>query len=185
MANGPDGLTISDSRSRISGAVAPPSGIRLPATSAHGKKDLNGRGQSGLPRPEYDTDQEWHLRNMRYGDGWAYDFTQSHYKRGKPTYTDPEDDRTTDSSLPIGSTSKTYDPRKDGRFWQRNDSGQDWSCYSSSSQQWRPRLRHERDFSSAAGDTSDASQTVHRLGRIHEADGDAMSASSNRTGRGC
>ena len=30
---------------------------------------------------EYDTDQEWHLRSMRYGDGWAYDSTQSHYKR--------------------------------------------------------------------------------------------------------
>ena len=39
---------------------------------------------------------------MRYGDGWAYDSTQSHYKRAKPTYTDPEDDRTTDSSLPMG-----------------------------------------------------------------------------------
>ena len=63
---------------------------------------------------EYDTDQEWQLRSMRYGDGWAYDSTQSHYKRAKPTHTDPEDDRTTDSSLPLGSTSKTYDPRKDG-----------------------------------------------------------------------
>ena len=51
---------------------------------------------------EHDTDQEWHLRSMRYGDGWAYDSTQSHYKRAKPTYTDPEDDRTTDSSLPLG-----------------------------------------------------------------------------------
>ena len=49
---------------------------------------------------------------MRYGDGWAYGSTQSHYKRAKPTCTDPEDDRTTDSSLPIGSTSKTYDPRQ-------------------------------------------------------------------------
>ena len=50
----------------------------------------------------YDTDQEWHLRNMQYGDGWAYDSTQSHYKRAKPTYTDPEDDKMTDSSLPKG-----------------------------------------------------------------------------------
>ena len=33
-------------------------------------------------------------------------------KRAKPTYTDPEDDRMTDSSLPIGSTSKTYDPER-------------------------------------------------------------------------
>ena len=51
---------------------------------------------------EYDTDQEWHLRSMRYGDGWAYDSTQSHYRRAKPTHTDPEDDRTTDPSLPLG-----------------------------------------------------------------------------------
>ena len=71
-----------------------------------------------LKGSEYDTDQEWQLRNMRYGDGWAYDSTQSHCKRAKPTYTDPEDDRMTDSSLPMGSTSKTYDPRKDGNFWQ-------------------------------------------------------------------
>ena len=49
-----------------------------------------------LKGSEYDTDQEWHLRNMRYGDGWAYDSTQSHYKRAKPTYTDPADDRATD-----------------------------------------------------------------------------------------
>ena len=26
-----------------------------------------------LGGPEYDTDQEWQLRSMRYGDGWAYD----------------------------------------------------------------------------------------------------------------
>ena len=49
--------------------------------------------------------------------------------------TDPEDDRMTDSSLPIGSTSKTYDPEKDGSFWQRGDRGQSWSCSSSSSGQ--------------------------------------------------
>ena len=132
--------------------------------------------RSTLKGPACDTDQEWHLRNMRYGDGWAYDSTQSHYKIAKPTHTDPEDDRTTDSSLSMGSTSKTYDPRKDGSFWQRRDSGQSWSPYSTSSGQWKPRLRHERDFSSAAGDTSDASQTVHRLGSIHETEGDAMKA---------
>ena len=128
-----------------------------------------------LTGSEYDTDQEWHLRSMRYDDGWAYDSTQSHCKRAKPTYTDPEDDRTTDSSLPIRSTSKTYDPRK------RKDGGQDWSHSSSSSGQWRPRLRHEKNFSSAAGDTSDASNAVHRLGSIHETDGDAVKASSDRT----
>ena len=118
---------------------------------------------------------------MRYGDGWAYDSTQSHTKRAKPTYTDPEDDRMTDSSLPMGSTSKTYDPKKDGNFWQRKDSGQDWSHSSSSSGQLRPRLRHEKDFSSVAGDTSDASNAVHHLGSIHESEGDAMKAYSDRT----
>ena len=61
---------------------------------------------------EYDTDQEWQLRSMRYGDGWAYDSTHGHYKRAKPTQTDPEDDRIADPSLPMGSKSKTYDPRK-------------------------------------------------------------------------
>ena len=45
-----------------------------------------------LKGSDYETDQEWHSRNMRYGDGWAYDSTQSHYKRAKPTYTEPEDD---------------------------------------------------------------------------------------------
>ena len=129
-----------------------------------------------LKGSEYDTDQEWHLRNMRYGDGWAYDSTQSHYKRAKPTCTDPEDDKVTDLSLPMGSTSKTYDPRKDGSFWQRKDGSQDWSHSSPSTGQWRPRLRHEKNFSSAAGDTSDASSAVHRLGSIREADGDAMKA---------
>ena len=132
---------------------------------------------------EYDTDQEWHLRSMRYGDGWAYDSTQSHYKRAKPTHTDPEDDRKTDSSLPLGSTSKTYDPKKDGSFWQRKDSGQDWSHSSSSSGHWKPRLRHERYFSSAAGDTSEASTAVHRLGSTHETEGDAVKASSERADR--
>ena len=131
-----------------------------------------------LKGSEYETDQEWQLRNMRYGDGWAYDSTQSHCKRAKPTYTDPEDDRMTDSSLPIGSTSKTYDPKKDGNFWQRGDSGQDWSHSSSSSGQWRPRLWHEKNISSGAGDTSDASNAVHHLGSIHEGDGDAVRASS-------
>ena len=105
---------------------------------------------------EYDTDQEWQLRGMRYGDGWAHDSTHSHYKRAKPTYTDPEHDRIADPSLPLGSTSKTYDPRKDGNFWKRKDSGQDWSHSSSSPGHWRPRLRHEKYFSSAAGDTFEA-----------------------------
>ena len=132
---------------------------------------------------EYDTDPEWQLRSMRYGDGWAYDFTHSHYKRAKPTQTDPEDDRTADPSLPMGSTSKTYDPRKGGSFWKRKDSGQEWSHSSSSSGYWRPRLRHEKYFSSAAGDTSEASIAANHLGSIHEAEGDAMKSSSEKADR--
>ena len=108
---------------------------------------------------------------MRYGDGWAYDSTHSHYKRAKPTQTDPEDDSIADPSLPMGSTSKTYDPRKDGSFWTRKDSGQEWSHSPSSSGYWRPKLRHEKYFSSAAGDTSEASIAANRLGSIHEAHG--------------
>ena len=127
---------------------------------------------------EYESDGDWQLQNMCYGEGWACDPTQSHSKRAKPTYTDTEDDRMTDSSLPIGSTSKTYDPEKDGSFWQRGDRGQNWLYTSSSSGQWRPRLRHERDILSAAGDTSDASNAVHHLRSIREGDGDAVKASS-------
>ena len=52
MANGPDGLAISDNRSRINGVAVLPDGIRLPATSAHGKERQNGKGQSGLPQLE-------------------------------------------------------------------------------------------------------------------------------------
>ena len=70
---------------------------------------------------------------MRYGEGWAHDPTYSQYKRAKPTQTDPEDDTSVDPSLPVGSTSKTYNPRMDGRFWKQADSGQEWTQSSSSS----------------------------------------------------
>ena len=150
--------------------VSEPSDLEGSQCSAPTRRTLKGS--------EYDTDQEWQLRNMRYGEGWACDSTQSHYKRAKPTYTDPEDDRMTDASLPIGSTPKTYDPKRDGNFWQRSDSGQNCSHSSSSSGQWRPRLWHEKNISSAAGDTSDASNAVHHLGSIHESDGDAVRAPS-------
>ena len=102
---------------------------------------------------DYDTDREWHSRNMKYGEGWAYDSSRSHYKRAKPTGTDPEDDRQADSALPIGSTSETYDPQRDHTMWQRKDSSQHWRHSTSSGDQWKPRLRHDRDISSVAGDT--------------------------------
>ena len=55
-----------------------------------------------LKGSDYDMDRDWHSRNMRYGEGWAHDSSRSHYKRAKPTGTDPEDDRKADSTLPIG-----------------------------------------------------------------------------------
>ena len=57
---------------------------------------------------EYDSDQEWHLRSMRYGNGWAYDSTQSHYKRAKPTHQRP----TTQERLAISGRERTV--AKDG-----------------------------------------------------------------------
>ena len=42
------------------------------------------------------------------------------------------------------------------------------------------KLRHEKYFSSAAGDTSEASAGANHLGSIHEAEGDAMRASSEK-----
>ena len=36
---------------------------------------------------EYESDRDWQLQHMRYGEGWACDSTQSHSKRAKPTYT--------------------------------------------------------------------------------------------------
>ena len=51
MANGPNGLAMSDSRSLTNGTVVPPDGTRLPAASAHGNKNhQNGMDQSGLHR---------------------------------------------------------------------------------------------------------------------------------------
>ena len=127
-----------------------------------------------LKGSDYDIDREWHSRNMKYGEGWAYDSSRSHYKRAKPTGTDPEDDRKEDSALPIGSTSKTYDPQSDYTMWQRKDSNQNWRQSTSSGDQWKPRLRHDRDLSSVAGDTSDASAATHRLKSIYESEGDAV-----------
>ena len=85
--------------------------------------------------------------------------SSSRYKRAKPTRTDPEDDRRADPTLPIGSTSKTYDPQKDYTMWQRRDSSQYWKQAASSGDQWRPKLRSETEMSSVAGDTSDASRS--------------------------
>ena len=51
MANGPNWLAMSDSRSLTNGTVVPPDGIRLPAASTPGSKNhQNGMDQSGLHR---------------------------------------------------------------------------------------------------------------------------------------
>ena len=51
MANGPDGQATSDIRCRTNG-VLPPSGTRLPATMAHGRRYQIGKDHNGLPRLE-------------------------------------------------------------------------------------------------------------------------------------
>ena len=38
----------------------------------------------------------------------------------------------------------------------------------------KPRLRHDRDLSRVAGNTSDASAATHRLKSIYESEGDAV-----------
>ena len=130
-----------------------------------------------LKGSDYDMDRNWHSRNMRYGEGWAYDSSRSHYKRAKPTGTDPEDDRKADPTLPMGSTSKTYDPQNDYTMWQRKDSDQYWKRAASSGDQWKPRLRQDGEMSSVAGDASDASAMTHRLKSIYESEGDAVKGS--------
>ena len=50
-ASGPDGLAISDNRSRTTGAALP-SVSRLPATMAHGRRCLIAKDHSGPPRLE-------------------------------------------------------------------------------------------------------------------------------------
>ena len=72
-----------------------------------------------LAGSDFETDRKWHASTMRYGEGWANDPTWSQYKRAKPTYTDPEDDTRADATMPIGTTSKTWDPRADSQFWHR------------------------------------------------------------------
>ena len=124
---------------------------------------------------DHDTDREWHARMMRYGERWAHDPTWSQQKRAKPTHTDPEDDVKVDLMMPIGSTSKTWSPKADGQFWpRRSGSGEDWAHSSPSSSRWKPRLRTEKHFSGAAGDTSEASTASQHLGSIDESEGDAV-----------
>ena len=135
-----------------------------------------------LKGSDYDMDREWHSRNMKYGEGWAHDSSRSHSKRAMPTGTDPEDDRKADSTLPIGSTSKTYDPQNDYTMWQRKDSNQYWNRATSSGDQWKPKLRQDREMSSVAGDTSDSSAATHRLKSIYESEGDAVKGSRSDAG---
>ena len=111
---------------------------------------------------------------MRYSDGWAHDPTWSRHKQAKPTYTDLEDDTKVDPMMPIGSTSKTWSLKADDQFWQRQSGSEEYKRYSSqSSTQWRPRLRSERDFSSVAGDASEGSAALPRLGSTDECEGEA------------
>ena len=130
-------------------------------------KDLSGS--------DYDTDRDRHARTMRYGDGWVHHPTYSQQKRAKPTHMKPEYDMKVDPSMPIGSTSKTYNPRTDGQFWPSpSGGGEEWTHSSASSSKWKPRLRTEKYFSSVPGDVSEASTALQHLGSIDESEGDAV-----------
>ena len=61
-------------------------------------------------------------------EGWANDPTCSQQKRAKPTYTDPQDDMRLDSTLPIGTTSKTWNLRADDQFWHRQSGSVAHQC---------------------------------------------------------
>ena len=101
--------------------------------SAPTTRNLSGSG--------YDTNKNWK-------GGHTTLPTISIKERSQPTPT-PEDDMKVDPSMPVGSTSKTSNPRKDGQFWSQADNGQEWTQSSSSSTQWRPKLRHEKYYSAA------------------------------------
>ena len=77
--------------------------------------------------------------------------------------------------MPIGSTSKRWDPGADSKFRHQRSQDEDSGLSSSmSSTQWRPRLRAEKDMSSVAGDTSEGSTAAPRLGTIEELDEEAL-----------
>ena len=67
-------------------------------------------------------------------------------------------------------------------WMETSGSGQEWLHAPSSSGYWRAslRVRREKYFSSAAGDASEASTAANALGSIHETDGDAVRAWSDK-----
>ena len=87
-------------------------------------------------------------------------------RSAKPTYTEPEDDTKVGPSLDSSGNRQTAAKRR--------------TQSSSSSTQWRPKLRHEKYYSSVAGDTSEASTTMLHLGSIDEWEGDAVRAWSDK-----
>ena len=82
---------------------------------------------------DYETDRERHASIMRYSEGWANDPTWSQHKRAKPTKTDPEDDMKVDSTMPIGTTSKKWNPKVDDQFWHRQSKSDEYRGSSSMS----------------------------------------------------
>ena len=127
---------------------------------------------------DYETDHEWHASAMRCGEGWAHDSTWNQCRRAKPTHTDPEDDVRVDSTMPVGATSKTWNPNSDDQFWYGQSGSEVYGGSSSqSSTQWRPRLRPNSDLSSVAGDASEGSAAPQRLGSIEENEGEPVTRS--------
>ena len=95
----------------------------------------------------------------------------------------PEDDMKVDPMMPVGPTSKTWNPKADQNCPRQSGGGEEWTHSSASSSQWKPRLRTEKYISSAAGDTSEASTALQHLGSIDESEGDAVRDWHARTRR--
>ena len=85
-----------------------------------------------------------------------------------------------DPMMPVGSTSKTWNPREDAQFWQRPSENEGSWSQSSHSTQWKPRLRPTRDISSVAGNASEGSAAVPRQGSVDESEGAAVKEGRSR-----
>ena len=107
-------------------------------SSGWGRSKWSTPTAKNLVGSDYETDRDWHASTMRYGDCWAHDPTWSQHKRAKPTHKDPEDDVKVDPMMPIASTSKTWNPRADDRFWQQQPGSEEFWGHSSN-------LRHSGD----------------------------------------
>ena len=99
------------------------------------------------------------------------------YKRAKPTHTDPKRyDMKVDSMMQIGTTSKTWNPKADDQFWQRQSGSEGYqSKLVTFFGAVETKIEDQREiWSSVAGDTSEGSAALPRLGSIDELEGEAV-----------